>query len=100
MSSITFDTIAFVDTLTAAGVPEAQAKAEAKAVTIAIASAVDMSIATKSDVQAVKNDIQAVSMAVRDLTVKTDAEFKNMRLMFSIVAAGVGAILLKLFLPH
>lgn len=68
--------------------------------TMAIASAVDMSIATKSDVQAVKNDIQAVSMAVRDLTVKTDAEFKNMRLMFSIVAAGVGAILLKLFLPH
>lgn len=59
-----------------------------------------MSIATKSDVQAVKNDIQAVSMAVRDLTVKTEAEFKNMRLMFSIVAAGVGAILLKLFLPY
>lgn len=39
MSSITFDTMAFVDTLTAAGVPEAQAKAEAKAVTQAIASA-------------------------------------------------------------
>lgn len=75
MSSITFDTMSF-------------------------ASAVDMSIATKSDVQAVKNDIQAVSMAVRDLTVKTGAEFKNMRLMFSIVAAGVGAILLKLFLPY
>lgn len=100
MSTITFDTMAFVETLTAAGVPEAQAKAEAKAVTVAISSAVDMSLATKADVQAVKNDVQAVSMAVRDLTIKTEAEFKNMRLMFSIVAAGVGAILLKLFMPH
>jgi hypothetical protein len=36
MSTITFDTMAFVETLTAAGVPEAQAKAEAKAVTIAL----------------------------------------------------------------
>jgi hypothetical protein len=93
MATVTFDTMAFVDTLTAAGVPEQQAKAEAKAVTAAIASAVDMSLATKGD-------IQAVSMAVRDLTIKTEAEFKNMRLMFSIIAAGVGAILLKLFLPH
>lgn len=93
MSSITFDTMKFVDTLREAGVPEAQAKAEAKAVNEAINTATDMSLATKSD-------IQAVSMAVRDLTIKTDAEFKNMRLFMGVIAAGVGAILLKLFFPH
>jgi hypothetical protein len=93
MASITFDTMKFVDTLREAGVPEAQAKAEAKAVNEAINTATDMSLSTKSDVQ-------AVSMAVRDLTLKTDAEFKNIRLLMGIIAAGVGAILLKLFLPH
>lgn len=32
MASITFDSLEFVETLTKAGVPEAQAKAEAKAI--------------------------------------------------------------------
>ncbi len=59
MSTITFDTMAFVDTLTSAGVPEAQAKAEAKAVTAAIASAVDVTLATKNDVSQVRSDIAA-----------------------------------------
>jgi hypothetical protein len=93
MSSITFDTMKFVDTLRASGVPEEQAKAEAKAVNEAIASAVDMSLATKSD-------IQAVSMAVRESAIKTEAEFRNIRLLMSVIAAGVGAVLLKLFFPH
>ncbi len=57
MSTVTFDTMAFVDTLIDAGVPEAQAKAEAKAVNAAIASAVDMTLATKSDINLVRNDI-------------------------------------------
>ncbi len=93
MAAITFDTMKFVDTLKAAGVPEEQAKAEAKAVNEAIASAVDMSLATKSD-------ISAISMAVRESAIKTEAEFKNIRLLLGVVAAGVGAILIKLFFPH
>lgn len=59
MSSITFDTMAFVDTLTSAGVPEAQAKAEAKVVTAVIASAVDVTLVTKNDVSQVRSDIAA-----------------------------------------
>ncbi len=59
MSSITFDTMKFVDTLRDAGVPEAQAKAEAKAVNEAIASAVDMTLATKNDINLVRSDIAA-----------------------------------------
>ncbi len=59
MSSITFDTMKFVDTLREAGVPEAQAKAEAKAVNEAIASAVDMTLATKNDINLVRSDIAA-----------------------------------------
>jgi hypothetical protein len=49
----------FVDTLREAGVPEAQAKAEAKAVNEAIASAVDMTLATKNDINLVRSDIAA-----------------------------------------
>ncbi len=75
------------------GISEEQAKAEAKAVNEAISSAVDMSLATKSD-------MQAISMAVRESAIKTEAEFKNIRLLLGVVAAGVGAILIKLFFPH
>jgi len=62
MSTITFDTMEFVDTLVSAGVPEAQAKAEAKAVNAAIASAVDMTLATKSDISLVRGDIATAKL--------------------------------------
>jgi polyhydroxyalkanoate synthesis regulator phasin len=50
MSTITFDGLEFVDTLTKAGVPEAQAKAEAKAISNAFKQIVDSKdLATKQD---------------------------------------------------
>jgi hypothetical protein len=46
------------------------------------------------------NEIQSVSMAVRDSAIRSNAEFKNILLMMGILFAGVGVILIKLFLPH
>ncbi len=60
MSSITFDTLKFVDTLKEAGISEAQAKAQAKAIGDAIESATSLSLATKSDIQELKTDINSV----------------------------------------
>lgn len=60
MSTITFDTLKFVDTLKEAGISEAQAKAQAKAIGDAIESATSLSLATKSDIQELKSDINGV----------------------------------------
>jgi hypothetical protein len=50
MSSIAFDSLEFVETLTKAGVPEAQAKAEAKAINSAFKQlAESKDLATKQD---------------------------------------------------
>lgn len=50
MSGITFDGLEFVDTLMKAGVPEAQAKAEAKAISQAFKQITDSKdLATKQD---------------------------------------------------
>jgi ribosomal protein L5 len=51
MSAITFDSLEFVETLTKAGVPEAQAKAEAKAIGNAFKQITDSKeLATKQDI--------------------------------------------------
>jgi len=55
MSTITFDTLKFSERLKAAGVPEAQAKAEAEALRDVFAEALDTSLATKTDIQQVTN---------------------------------------------
>ena len=60
MSTITFDTLKFVDTLKEAGISEAQAKAQARAIGDAIESATSLSLATKSDIQELKTDINGV----------------------------------------
>ena len=49
MSTITFDTLKFTEKLRAAGVPEAQAKAEAEALVVAFSEAMDTQLATKRD---------------------------------------------------
>ena len=49
MTTITFDTLKFTEKLRAAGVSEAQAKAEAEALVTAFSEAMDSQLATKRD---------------------------------------------------
>lgn len=59
MSSITFDSLEFVETLTKAGVPEAQAKAEAKAIGSAFKQITDSKdLATKQDIAVSESKIR------------------------------------------
>jgi hypothetical protein len=50
MSTITFDTLKYVDALASAGIPDAQARAGAQALRIALSEAINDSVATKRDV--------------------------------------------------
>ena len=77
MSSITFDTLKFANTLKEAGVPAAQAEAEARAIVAAIG---EIYVATKSDLR---------ELELR-LTLKIGA----------MLAAVAGIIIAVLKLPH
>jgi len=79
MSAITIDTLQYVDTLKASGIPEQQAKAMAKPQAVAIESATDIRLATKSDIQDIKNEMLV------------------MKWMLGTVMAGVGVIIGKFF---
>lgn len=49
MSTITFDTLKYAERLKSAGVPDAQARAEAEALRDALAETINQSVVTKSD---------------------------------------------------
>ena len=68
MSTITFDKLAYLETLKAGGIPEAQARTHA----VALDEALRESVATKNDLEILK----------RDLTIRTG----------TMLAAAVGII--------
>lgn len=53
MSAVAFDTLRYLEKLTEAGISEEQAKA----LTMALTEAVDMNLATKSDLRNLKNEL-------------------------------------------
>lgn len=91
MSTITFDTLKFVDRLEKAGVPREQAAAMAEAQKEVFAEALDTSLATKVDITRLEHrmesfDSKIEAMEMR-LTIKLGA--------FLAVAVGVLVTLLK-----
>jgi hypothetical protein len=76
MTTITFDTLRYTERLRAAGVPEQQAKAEAEALRDVLSESLDSTLATKSDMRDVRDDVAggvelcpAVFLASRGLVV-------------------------------
>lgn len=55
-----FETLEFVRTLVASGVPPAQAEAMARAYAKSLKSALDGQVASKADVQALSGDVQSL----------------------------------------
>jgi MoxR-like ATPase len=90
MSSITFDTLKYVDALASAGIPDAQARAGAQALRVALSEAINDSVVTRRDLVTefapVKADI---------VQLKTDAAVSKW--MTGAVLAFVLAIFWKLF---
>ena len=82
MTAITFDTLKFVERLKAAGVPEAQAKAQAESLADVMGTA---ELATKAD--------------LREMETRVMAEMKLLRWMMGATFGGVLFILLRLLIP-
>lgn len=81
MATVTFDTLKFVEKLKAAGVPEAQAKAEAEALLSAFSEAMEAQLATKSDINRIEKELVVLKW------------------MTGIVMGGVLALILRTFFP-
>lgn len=66
MTSITFDTLKFVETLTESGFDEKQAKALSTAQKMVFEQVMDTSLATKVDVLAIRNDISTLRSDIQE----------------------------------
>lgn len=91
MSTITFDTLKFADTLKAAGVPDKQAEAEARALADAFSSSTS-ELSTKADIRDLRNEMELMRRDMQAmeqrLTIKLGA--------FMAIAVGSIAALVKL----
>lgn len=88
MTTITFDTLKFVEKLKAAGVPELQAKAESEALQEALGTA---EVATK-------RDIERVESLLREMKAELNGKLTLVQWMLAlVVAAEVVPLLGKLF---
>jgi len=81
MSTITFDTLKFVEKLRAGGVPEEQAKAEAEALVTAFSEAMDSQLATKTDINRLERELIVIKW------------------MVGLVLGGILILILKAFFP-
>lgn len=94
MASLTFDTLKFADTLKAAGVPPAQAEAQARAVSAVIS---DVDVASRRDVADVRSD-----MAAMEARLNARIESSELRLTVKLgafLSIAVGVIIAALRLP-
>lgn len=92
MTTITFDTLEFAEELKAAGIPDEQAKAQARALSKALES---KGLATQYDVELVRRD-----MATKDDIAKLDKELAIIEWMLALViVVTVIPALKSLFIP-
>lgn len=89
MSTITFDSLEFVETLTKAGVPEAQAKAEAKAIGNAFKQITD------SKELATKQDISISESKIRQEMAELKSELLRAMLLQTFAIAGLVIAVVK-----
>lgn len=94
---IYFDTLHYVKTLKAAGISEKEAEAFAEAQQEALSECLDTTLATKSDLFAVKGELQDDITGLSSRVEKIESETKLLKWMITTVIAGVGALILKAF---
>jgi len=88
MSTITFDKLAYIDRLKDAGIDEKQARAQADALDAALKD----SVATKYDIEALRNDIDGLETR---LTARIDILVSRMdMLQWMVGGVGFGVLLL------
>ena len=100
MTTITFDTLAFTEELTAAGIPESQAKAHAKAQARVLSSALEsQELATKGDIATLQREIVS-EMASREERLRreiAESKTESLKWIVGMLAAQTGLIVAAFF---
>lgn len=86
MSSVTFDTLKFVERLKASGISDPQAKAIAEAQVEAFSETTSNTLATKMDINRLELKLT-----------EHDGEFKLIKWMMGLMLGGLLALVLKTF---
>jgi len=97
MATITFDTLKFVEKLKAAGISDAQAKAESEALQGVLAEALDSQLATKSDLIKLDHRIDGLDAKIDHMDTRIFEEITLLKWMMGILIAGVMSIVIKTF---
>ena len=84
--AIQFDTLRYVEKLKSAGIPEAQAKAEAEALATALGESAAGLLATKEDISSIKIEMADIK-----------SELRLMKWMVVTIVAGVISLVAKAF---
>ena len=84
--AIQFDTLRYVEKLKSAGIPEAQAKAEAEALATALGESASGLLATKDDITNIKIEMADIK-----------SELKLMKWMVVTIVSGVVSLVVKAF---
>ena len=87
MSTITFDTLKYAKQLEASGVPAMQAEAFVNAQREILSEALDTSLATRSDMLAIKAEIKSLELKMESKFDLVDAKFDKLSWMMGILIA-------------
>ena len=90
MSTITFDTLKFVERLEKAGMPREQASALAEVQKEVFSEALDSTLATKTDIRDVRDDLVKVERRMDSLDAKMDKSSWMMGILIALAAANFG----------
>lgn len=99
MSAITFDTLKFVEKLKAAGISDAQAKAESEALQSVLAETLDSQLATKNDLIKLERRLDGIDAKIDRLDTRIAGELTLLKWMMGLVLGGILALVLRAFFP-
>lgn len=87
MSATTFDTLRFVEKLEKAGMPREQAAALAEAQKEAMSEALDTTLATKADIQELRQDMTKMGAELRGEMAALRGEMMTIKWMMGVLVA-------------
>jgi hypothetical protein len=99
MSTITFDTQKYADTLLAGGVPPEQVKAFVNGQRGIIADVAESTLATRADLASLEKALHADITRIERKLVEHDGEFQTIKWMMSTIIAIAVAVAIKSFFP-
>ncbi len=95
--TIQFDTLRYVERLKAAGMPDAQAKAGAEALSAALGEATSGLLATKEDINSIKIDVAVTKSDLKLEIADLRSEQKLHRWILFTIVAGIVSLVVKAF---